>query len=56
VRISVRDTIANRVLAASTVTRVRITAPGAPKPQADKPQAEANAANPAPPSGQANQQ
>jgi general secretion pathway protein J len=56
VRISVRDTIANRVLAASTVARVRVTAPGAPKPQADKPQAEANAANPVPSSGQANQQ
>jgi general secretion pathway protein J len=56
VRISVRDTIANRLLAASTVTRVRVTAPSAPKLQADKPQAEANAANPAPPSGQANQQ
>jgi general secretion pathway protein J len=34
VRISVRDTIANRVLAASTVARVRVTAPGAPKLQA----------------------
>jgi general secretion pathway protein J len=56
VRISVRDTIANRLLAASTVARVRVTAPGAPKPQADKPQAEANAANPVPSSGQANQQ
>jgi general secretion pathway protein J len=33
VRISVRDTIANRVLSASTVARVRVTAPGAPKPQ-----------------------
>jgi general secretion pathway protein J len=39
VRISVRDTIANRVLAASTVARVRVTAPGAPKSQA-----QANAA------------
>jgi general secretion pathway protein J len=59
VRISVRDTVANRVLAASTVARVRVTAPGAPKPQdpgAPKPQAEANAANAVPPSGQANQQ
>ena len=51
VRISVRDTIANRVLAVSTVARVRVTARGAPKPQA-----EANAANAVPPSGQANQQ
>jgi general secretion pathway protein J len=61
VRISVRDTIANRVLAASTVTRVRVTAPGAPKPQAEananaNANANGNAANPAPPSGQANQQ
>jgi general secretion pathway protein J len=51
VRISVRDTIANRVLAVSTVARVRVTAPGAPNPQA-----QANAANAVPPSGQANQQ
>ena len=51
VRISVRDTIANRVLAASTVARVRVTAPGAPKPQA-----EANATNAVPPSGQPKQQ
>ena len=29
VRISVRDTIANRVLAASTVAHIRVTAPGA---------------------------
>jgi general secretion pathway protein J len=59
VRISVRDTIANRVLAASTVTRVRVTAPGAPKPQAEanaNGNGNANAANPAPPPGQANQQ
>ncbi len=34
VRISVRDTVANRVLAASTVARIRVTAPGAPKLQA----------------------
>jgi general secretion pathway protein J len=34
VRISVRDTVDNRVLAASTVARVRVTAPGAPKLQA----------------------
>jgi general secretion pathway protein J len=33
VRISVRDTVANRVLAASTVARVRVTAHGAPQPQ-----------------------
>jgi len=51
VRISVRDTIANRVLAVSTVARVRVTAPGAPRPQA-----QTNAANAVPPSGQANQQ
>jgi general secretion pathway protein J len=51
VRISVRDTIANRVLAVSTVARVRVTAPGAPNPQA-----QANAANAVPPSRQANQQ
>jgi general secretion pathway protein J len=51
VRISVRDTIANRVLAVSTVARVRVTAPGAPKLQA-----QTNAANAVPPSGQANQQ
>jgi general secretion pathway protein J len=59
VRISVRDTVANRVLAASTVARVRVTAPGAPKPQdpgAPRPQPEANAANAVPPSGQANEQ
>jgi general secretion pathway protein J len=51
VRISVRDTIANRVLAVSTVARVRVTAPGAPRLQA-----QTNAANAVPPSGQANQQ
>lgn len=51
VRISVRDTIANRVLAVSTVALVRVTARGAPKRQA-----EANAANALPPSGEANQQ
>jgi general secretion pathway protein J len=51
VRISVRDTVANRVLSASTVARVRVTAPGAPKLQA-----QTNAANAVPPSGQANQQ
>jgi general secretion pathway protein J len=51
VRISVRDTVANRVLAASTVARIRVTAPGAPKLQA---QANANGALPAagqPPQG-----
>jgi general secretion pathway protein J len=41
VRISVRDTIANRVLAASTVAHIRVTAPGAPKSQV-----QANAASP----------
>jgi general secretion pathway protein J len=51
VRISVRDTIANRVLAVSTVARVRVTAPGAPKLQA-----QTNAANAVPPSEPANQQ
>jgi general secretion pathway protein J len=50
VRISVRDTIANRVLSASTVARVRVTAPGAPEPQA-----EANAASALTP-GQSKQQ
>jgi general secretion pathway protein J len=50
VRISVRDTIANRVLAASTVAHVRVTAPGAPKLQA-----QANAGN-ALPAGQPKQQ
>ena len=44
VRISVRDTIANRVLAASTVARVRVTASGAPKSEAQESQAQANAA------------
>jgi general secretion pathway protein J len=43
VRITVRDTVANRVLAASTVARVRVTAPGAPKPQT---QTRADAATP----------
>ena len=51
VRISVRDTVANRVLAASTVARVRVTAPGAPKLQA-----QANAGGALPPAGQAKQQ
>jgi general secretion pathway protein J len=51
VRISVRDTIANRVLAVSTVARVRVTAPGAPKLQA-----QSNAASAVPPSEPANQQ
>jgi general secretion pathway protein J len=43
VRITVRDTVANRVLAASTVARIRVTAPGAPKPQT---QTQADAASP----------
>ena len=51
VRISVRDTVANRVLSASTVARVRITAPGAPKPET-----EANAASALPTPGQPKQQ
>jgi general secretion pathway protein J len=51
VRITVRDTVANRVLSASTVARVRMTAPGAPKPEA-----EANAGNALPSSGQPKQQ
>jgi general secretion pathway protein J len=51
VRISVRDTVANRVLAASTVARVRVTASGAPKLQA-----QANAGEALPQSGQAKQQ
>jgi general secretion pathway protein J len=45
VRITVRDTVANRVLAASTVARVRVTAPGAPKPQTQT-QTRADAATP----------
>jgi general secretion pathway protein J len=49
VRISVRDTVANRVLSASTVARVRMTAAGAPKP-------EPEAASALPPSGQTKQQ
>jgi general secretion pathway protein J len=51
VRISVRDTVANRVLAASTVARVRVTAPSAPKLEA-----QANAGGALPQSGQAKQQ
>jgi general secretion pathway protein J len=47
VRISVRDTVANRVLSASTVARVRVTASGAAKPHA-----EADAAGALPPPGQ----
>jgi len=44
VRISVRDTVANRVLAASTVATIRVTANGAPKLQL---QANASVAAPA---------
>ena len=51
VRISVRDTVANRVLAASTVARVRVTAPSAPKPHA-----QANAGGALPTTGQVKQQ
>jgi general secretion pathway protein J len=51
IRISVRDTVANRVLAASTVARLRVTSPSAPKLQA---QATAGGALPA--VGQAKQQ
>jgi general secretion pathway protein J len=51
VRISVRDTVANRVLAASTVARLRVTGPGAPKPQT-----QANAGGALPTAGQAKQQ
>ena len=51
VRISVRDAIANRVLAASTVAHVRVTAPGAPQPQA-----QANAATALSQPGQPKQQ
>jgi general secretion pathway protein J len=50
VRISVRDTVANRVLSASTVALVRVTAPGAPKPQV------ADAASALPPPTQQNPQ
>jgi general secretion pathway protein J len=51
VRISVRDTVANRVLAASTVAHIRVTAPGAPQPQA-----QANAATALSQPGQPKQQ
>lgn len=51
VRITVRDTVANRVLSASTVARIRMTAPGAPKPET-----EANAGNALPSPGQPKQQ
>jgi general secretion pathway protein J len=51
IRISVRDSVANRVLAASTVARVRVTAPGAPKPQA-----QANAGGALPTAGQGTKQ
>jgi general secretion pathway protein J len=51
VRISVRDTVANRVLSASTVARLKVTAPGAPKPQA-----EADAASALTSPGQSKQQ
>jgi general secretion pathway protein J len=51
VRISVRDTVGDRVLAASTVARVRVTGQGAPKPQA-----QANAGGALPTAGQAKQQ
>lgn len=40
VRITVRDAVGNRVLAASTAVRVKVTAPGVPKLEA-----QANAAN-----------
>jgi general secretion pathway protein J len=46
VRITVRDTVANRVLAASTAVRMKVTAPGVPKLEA-----QANAAN-APPAAE----
>ena len=51
VRISVRDTVANRLLAASTVARIRVTSPGAPKLQA-----QANAGGALPTAGQPAQQ
>ena len=51
VRITVRDTVTNRVLSASTVARVRVTAPGAAKPQA-----QADSASALPPPGQPRQQ
>jgi general secretion pathway protein J len=51
VRISVRDTVANRVLAASTVARVRVTSPSAPKLEA-----QANAGGALPTAGQAKPQ
>ena len=41
VRITVRDTVLNRVLAASTAVRIKVTAQGAPKPEAKSKSAEA---------------
>lgn len=50
VRVTVRDVVANRVLAASTATRMKVTAPGAPKldAQANGANAPADATTPAP--------
>jgi general secretion pathway protein J len=51
IRISVRDTVGNRVLAASSVARVRVTAPAAPRLQA-----QANLGSALPTAGLAKQQ
>jgi general secretion pathway protein J len=40
VRITVRDTVLNRVLAASTAVRIKVTAQGVPKPEAQSKSAE----------------
>ena len=41
VRITVRDVVANRILAASTAVRIKVTAPGAPKLEAQSNPADA---------------
>ncbi len=41
VRITVRDTVLNRVLAASTAVRIKVTAQGIPRPEAQSKSAEA---------------
>ena len=41
VRITVRDTVLNRVLAASTAVRIKVTAQGVQKPEAKSKSAEA---------------
>ncbi|MBV9290120.1 MAG: general secretion pathway protein GspJ [Hyphomicrobiales bacterium] len=44
VRITVRDVVANRILAASTAVRIKVTAPGAPKLEANATDAQPSAA------------